>query len=346
MRDASGQTGWTFAGSVPQHYTDGSHAPFGRTPDGGQSSDGGLQGTSAATDRWTAAGLHGDAGRGLARLAGDARLAAVFKQIRAIVGVSEAEMARRLGTDVTVILDFEAGVVDAFPPWPVTARLIERYAAMADVDPSPILARIMSLQTPVLAQPATLPLHQAVAPTTAASRHDTWPQTGPTTQSSAQAQAYSQTRPQSMQPNSAHQQPPSANLAPAATQTDGFQTRSKLRTAAPTGSRPQAPALSPHEVAASAPADPDRALRRRRRLRRGVTALGVPVMLVVAVFLLLQTAPRPLYAFAAMMPGPLMAPMRSVVDTIVYQTAPVKDGLRWIDAGDPRLRKGDRLTGR
>jgi hypothetical protein len=33
-----------------------------------------------------------------------------------------------------------------------------------------------------------------------------------------------------------------------------------------------------------------------------------------------------------------------VLDTAVTQTATVRDGLRWIELDDPRLRKGDRQS--
>jgi transcriptional regulator with XRE-family HTH domain len=319
MRRTSDRFDPTYAGAVAQSVLSG------------QPRFGGNGGTDVAgpTDRWTKATYASQtlASQDLARLAGDAKLAAVFKQIRSIVGVSESEMARRLGTDITVILDFESGAVEAFPPWPVTARLIERYAAMADVDPSPILARILSLQAQVLPIPAPRP-RQALAygdrPTQPFSPNSAQPQGQPYTQ-----------RPGSTTAD--HPEPYSEPVT--AGHAVGFEARSKLRTQA-TGAPRTLPPDTP-DVAS----EPVSRAKRRRRMRRALT-LAIPMGLIAAVFVILQATPRPLYAFASMMPGPLAAPTRSLVDLIVLQSAPVKDGLRWIDMGDPRIRKGDRLPSR
>ncbi len=332
MRDVSGQYFDSILGGSPFQSAPGQSVS-------GQSVFDGIRGYGVATstDRWGTGGSNVDRVQSLARLAGDARLAAVFKQIRAVVGVSESEMARRLGADISVILDFEAGAVDAFPPWSITTRLIERYAAMADVDPSPILSRILSLQTPVLVLGPTPPHRLQYIPSRAQQPAVTPPHT---------ALVAPAARPNVNSPNSSNVQPvaytpPAAPVHDEASVTGrpvGFETRSKLRTTGTGGPRPQSGSDALNPVT-----DLGREARRRRRLRRSLAAFGLPLALIVAVFALLQTAPRPLYAFAALVPGSLATPVRSLVDLIVTQTAPVKDGLRWIDAGDPRLRKGDRL---
>ena len=81
--------------------------------------------------------------------------------------------------------------------------------------------------------------------------------------------------------------------------------------------------------------------RRRRRIGRGIV-LFASGFVIAGAFYLMQSATRAMYGAVGIMPVALHAPTRSLVDFVVYQTAPVHDGLRWIDVGDPRLRKADR----
>jgi transcriptional regulator with XRE-family HTH domain len=43
------------------------------------------------------------------------------------------------------------------------------------------------------------------------------------------------------------------------------------------------------------------------------------------------------------LPAPLARLMHGIDDYLVWQTAPTRDGLKWIDVEDPRTRRGDRL---
>jgi transcriptional regulator with XRE-family HTH domain len=54
-------------------------------------------------------------------------------------------------------------------------------------------------------------------------------------------------------------------------------------------------------------------------------------------------APATGYRVIALLPAPLAEPARAGLDAIVLQSAPRRDGLKWIDIGNPRLRKGDKL---
>ena len=45
----------------------------------------------------------------------------------------------------------------------------------------------------------------------------------------------------------------------------------------------------------------------------------------------------------ALLPGPAEAAVRAGVDYVVLLAAPRREGLRWIEMGDPRLRKADKL---
>jgi len=82
--------------------------------------------------------------------------------------------------------------------------------------------------------------------------------------------------------------------------------------------------------------------RRRRRARR-LFALSAPIAIAAAAIYFAQAAPAPIYRAIAMLPQPVAGGARAAMDNILLLTAPRRDGLRWIDVGDPRLRKVDKL---
>jgi hypothetical protein len=297
-----------------------------------------LASSSAPAHSYAATSSYGASSGTLQRRAGDESLADLFKTMRAIHNVSQSEMARRLGTDVGVVLDFEAGLIDALPPWPVTAAIVERYAALAALDPSPILSHLLRQQSPLQASAMGItrnPAHQiAQQPRLALPVYVPQAHAAPPPQAhhSAYETAPQQARPALAPPRNDGERPV------------GFEARTKQRATTGRDATPRsAPSDATANAAAKAPVDIK--ARRRRRVRRTVASV-VPLGLIAAVFALVQLAPKPLYAAARMMPAPLDEPMRQLVDLVVYQTAPVRDGLRWIDAGDPRVRKGDRLKTR
>ncbi len=81
----------------------------------------------------------------------------------------------------------------------------------------------------------------------------------------------------------------------------------------------------------------------RRRRARALFALSTPVALIAALVYLAHAAPQPIYRAVALLPGPAEAAVRAGVDYVVLLAAPRREGLRWIEKGDPRLRKADKL---
>lgn len=249
----------------------------------------------------------------IAALAGtrDPQLAAVFRQMRAVSGLNEAQLARQLGTDISVVMDLESGAVDSLPSWPETVRIVSRYSNIAHIDTRPLLARLMQLQrreTPITAPPRALVPFSVPAPGSIAQVPVT------ATYTAQHAAARVPTR----------RDGPTVRARAAATDVldeDGEEE------------------LSVEEAAAA------RRLRRRRRTR-AIAAAVTPLLMLVAVLIVAQSAPRQLYALTAPLPRVLQTPIKGVVDFAVWQSAPVVDGLRWVDAGDPRLRKADRLAGK
>lgn len=86
---------------------------------------------------------------------------------------------------------------------------------------------------------------------------------------------------------------------------------------------------------------PDRG--RRRRRGRALFALSAPIALAAIVVYLIQLAPKPAYRAVALLPGSIGVPVRAGLDYLIVLTAPQRDGLTWVDVGDPRSRKADKL---
>jgi hypothetical protein len=82
---------------------------------------------------------------------------------------------------------------------------------------------------------------------------------------------------------------------------------------------------------------------RRRRVRR-LFALSAPVALLAGVAILAQVMPGPIYRIAGWLPRAIEAPVRAGLDYVVLTMAPRREGLRWIEVGDPQLRKADKLS--
>jgi len=82
----------------------------------------------------------------------------------------------------------------------------------------------------------------------------------------------------------------------------------------------------------------------QRRRTRALFALSAPVALLAALVYVAHAAPRPVYRAIALLPGPARHGVRAVLDYAVLLTAPRREGLRWIEVSDPRLRKADKLV--
>lgn len=119
--------------------------------------------------------------------------------------------------------------------------------------------------------------------------------------------------------------------------------------------RPQvpAPAVRPNAVPATVVRKNDRAAdpddddrpppRRRRRRMRTLFTLTAPVALLAGIVYCAQAAPRLVYPVIAVLPDRLEVPVRAGLEYLILLTARSRDGLRWIDASDPRMRKADKL---
>ena len=62
-----------------------------------------------------------------------------FAQLRQYLGLSHGAIAERLQTTASVIVALETGLLADLPPWLETRQVVMRYAALAGIDPAPIL---------------------------------------------------------------------------------------------------------------------------------------------------------------------------------------------------------------
>jgi hypothetical protein len=86
-----------------------------------------------------------------------------------------------------------------------------------------------------------------------------------------------------------------------------------------------------------------RARGRGRRRRGTLVALCLPLTIAGAMLLAIAAAPAAFYRGVPLLPWRLQGPARTGVDRLLLLIAPRRDGLRWVDVGDPRLRKADKL---
>jgi len=123
--------------------------------------------------------------------------------------------------------------------------------------------------------------------------------------------------------------------------------RSQLRALA-ARTRPPAPAPSPHRlplvVRASGPGRSADRPAPERRPNRLLLALSASVALA-AVGACVTFVPAAAYRVMSVLPQVLRGPARAGLDQLMLLTATRYDGLRWVDVGDPRVRKADKLQG-
>lgn len=95
-----------------------------------------------------------------------------------------------------------------------------------------------------------------------------------------------------------------------------------------------------------AAADPEmrrRAKRRTKRAARTLFALSAPVALLGGLVWLAQAQPALIMQAVSALPEPVARVVRPAANALIVHLAPWRDGMRWIEVGDPRLRKTDKL---
>lgn len=72
-------------------------------------------------------------------LAAQNHIAALFQNLRRVLNSSLPEIATKLRTTSDVINSLETGRFEALPPWPETVRIVTAYTNLVEIDPAPAL---------------------------------------------------------------------------------------------------------------------------------------------------------------------------------------------------------------
>jgi helix-turn-helix protein len=107
--------------------------------------------------------------------------------------------------------------------------------------------------------------------------------------------------------------------------------------------RPVGSASPPPPLALRKPPSREAAPRERRRGVGRLLLLATPPVMVAAATSLAILVPGPIYRTITLLPASVAGPARTGLDLVVLYSAPRRDGFKWIDVGDPRLRKVDKV---
>lgn len=278
----------------------------------------------------------------------DAELGQIFLRMRTLLGYTLWDMARAVGGEPTVIADLEAGSLGTLPPWPELTRLINAYAALTGVDASPIFNRILRSQGHFRHPAVSGGLQSGYG------RTQGWDDQA---QPLLRGPVYDHALLPARAPQRALPPPAARDITPPVPLTRATTVTARTVQTGPA----QAAANAPAPAQAVAPAPPGATTTRTNRLkksglsmmrgigrlvRRRVALIVLFLLLPVSLLLLARMTPRVLYAAVSPLPGVVRTPLRHGVDAIVALGAPVKNGLTWIDVGDPQIRKADKLPER
>ena len=231
--------------------------------------------------------------------------------MRASLGLSSVDLARHLGTSPDVIASLEAGYIGALPPWPETERILLAFGRLLDVDVMPILARARAPLPAVLALPEGR--HSTIAAAIA----------GPAATSSNHLA-------QSPRAVAATPVRPAARLVTGAPRSD----------IAPSVAGPSAASKGRAALSAAVGGGLTRI---RTWRRRAIAAATAALLIVTASVWTVLAGPASLLATVDHLPPGLTRSIRAGLDRLTLRTSAGSDGLKWVEATDPRSRKADRL---
>ena len=103
------------------------------------------------------------------------------------------------------------------------------------------------------------------------------------------------------------------------------------------------PAAPPPPLALRKPQSREPFPRERRTGVGRLLLLATPPVVVAAAASLAILVPGPIYKTITLLPASVAEPARLGLDLLVLYSAPRRDGFKWIDVGDPRLRKVDKV---
>jgi hypothetical protein len=249
----------------------------------------------------------------------------LFVDARRVLGLTEFELARRLGTEGRVVLALEQARFEYLPPWPETVRIVSAYLHGLGMDPRPVLhalAQDIERQRAAFlaSSSAAMPAHPATAYQTPQSSH---------AMPATQVHDYDDEDDDEDAPGHGRLAAVRAKIG-----SWGTAVSSGVRSAVSPVSRLSAARFRDASVRQGA--DP-RALG-RRKARRAAFGIGAPLLVALAV-----ANADIVRSATSMLPKPVSRALVSAADQVRTQFAPVRDGLRWIEVDDPRSRRGDKL---
>lgn len=273
--------------------------------------------------------------------------------VRRSLGLEVAELAARIAASPTLIVAMEQGRFAELPPWPETARIVTHWIGLAGIDPRPALSELSGL----LAQPAARPpahgsaqmLPNGPAPSSARARPlaTAPPSPAPPDDTDARIAAVARVLGNrnrgasgwaGSQAFSSDAAPPVMPASGEPAVTAGIDIRHRLARLAPS------PRVAIERVRSFLKRDRaehqtgDVALGRIPAWRFGVAGIALLVTLWAAAINTSVVA-----AAVSVLPAPAGRVVRSFSDFVAEYFAPVREGHRWIDVGDPRSRRADKL---
>jgi helix-turn-helix protein len=112
---------------------------------------------------------------------------------------------------------------------------------------------------------------------------------------------------------------------------------------APVADESLAPPASPPPLALRKPRSREPMPRQRGNGVGRLLLVATPPVVVAAMVSLAILVPGPIYKTIPLLPASVAEPARAGLDLFVLYSAPRRDGFKWIDVGDPQLRKVDKL---
>ena len=293
-------------------------------------------------------------------------LGQIFPQMRQKSGLPPVMIAARLGIEPGLLQVLESGAVLALPDWPETQRIVRAYARLVGVDASVPLNRIRAQRFagvpalppggPETSQTGSLPfavnpLPAVPLPAAQVNPAPAGPASGPHPHerrgwimpaTGAAGQPVSGSPPHEPMQRAAYAPPAVPQPAP------GSPALSPVNPLQPPArpARPETEAAQRRLALQSAPpaADEDARSRARRRhpAKTALRYITVPMIVLAGLWYTVQN-PTTVHAALGQLPEPLPSIARAGMELVLISTAPTKDGLRMMPAGDPGSRKTDRL---
>jgi hypothetical protein len=264
-----------------------------------------------------------------------AEAAQLFAGLRRVLNLTLEGAADIIGTEPNVVSALETGMIGALPPWPETRRLVEAYTGLAGCEAEPVLTILkMEFDRLEADRSASIPPGYSSPPGAAPPAYD-----DPVTDMPADMPAFPAVLPGD------EPAPPAINgeiepasprwrkgrggrPVPVGAQLASFEGDARPQTQytvkLPSLTRTLARALS--TAVAS------------RGVRLGLIGCGLAMALLLAL-----CQPRLVHFVSSRLPDPMARNLRSVHDYLLIRFAPEREGLRWIEVSDPRVRRSDKL---